>query len=170
MKKFRKICALVIGISAILDIWCVMALMFSNGFGEAAFSRGMKIIGLPSFLIDYLWIIFPIAIVVWVYIDSNADKYSDYPKFEKLMLIFVTLIFIFPWLFGFITIKLSDQKYINDKNAYEASGRILQIEGCQFKVFPDNRSYEELGSVPGQTCHDPIGVEMRAYERGEFKY
>lgn len=170
MKNFRKICAWIIGISVILDIWFFIALIFSNGFGGAAFSRGIKIIGLPSFLTDYLWIIFPIAIVVWVYIDSNKNKYQNYPKFEKFMLILITIIFISPWLFGFTAIKLSDQKYAEDKVTHEASGRILQIEGCQFKVFPDNSSYEDLGPVPGQTCRDPIGVETRAYQRGEFKY
>lgn len=166
MKNFKKICAWIIGISSILDIWFVLALILSNGYAGAAFSRGMKIIGLPSFFTDYLWIILPIAIVVWVYIDSNKDKY---PKFEKPMQVLITLIFIFPWLFGFIAIKLSDQKFIEDKASFEASGKIVQIEGCQFKIFPDN-SYQNLGPVPGKICRDPIGVETRAYERGEFKY
>ncbi len=169
MKNFRKICAWIIGISVILDIWLVLALMFSNGFGEAAFSRGMKIIGLPSFVTDYLWIVFPIAIVVLVYIDFNKNKYSNYPKFEKLILIFFTLIFISPWLFSFVAIKLSDQKYVEDKAIREASGRLIQIEGCQFKIFPDN-SFQELGSVPGQICRNPVGVWTRAYQKGEIKY
>ncbi len=169
MKIFRKICAWIIGISVILDIWFVLGLMFSNGFGGAALSKGMKIIGLPSFVTDYLWIIFPIIIVVWVYIDSNKNKYPNYPKFEKLMLVFITFIFIFPWLFISIAIKLSDQKFAEDRAAFEASGKLIQIEGCQFKIFPDG-TYQELGPVSSQTCRDPIGVETRAVQRGEFKY
>lgn len=161
----------VIIISVILDAWSFVALLFSNGFVGAAMSRGSNIIGLPSYITDNLgealFVLVPILFVVWVYVSSNKEKY---PKFDIVMSVAVTIIFVIPWLVTFVTIKLSDQKFNQDKAAFEASGRIIQIYGCEFKIFPDNSSYQELGAVPGQVCTDPVAVWTSAYKLGETKY
>ena len=162
MKIFRRVCGIIIGISGILDIWFGVAVLFSNGFGETALSRGSGIIGLPSFITDYLWILFSIIIVVWIYAASNNDKY---PTFEKIMIILVTLVFVCPWLFSFVAIKLSDQKFTADKAAFEASGRTIQIDSCLYKVFPDN-SWGPRSSVIGKNCADPEGLWMKTYPNG----
>ena len=167
MKKFRVICAIIIVVSVLLDFWSFAVLLFSNGFGGAALSRGATILGLPTSSFGYVWILFPIIIVVWLYATSNGEKY---PTFEKLMIVLVTLIFIFPWAFTFITIKLSDQKYTQDKAAYNASCRPVTIQGFQYKICPDG-NYQMVGVTPGtQAYNESIKVETEAYQAGEFKY
>ncbi len=162
MKTLRRVCGVIIGVSFILDVWFGAAILFSNGFGGAALSRGSSIIGLPSFITDYLWILFPIILVVWVYASSNRDKY---PTFEKVMIVLVTLIFVFPWLFSFFALKLSDQKFAADKASFEASGRTVEIGSCSYKVYPDN-SWSPRGSVAGKTCNDAEGLWIRTYPEG----
>lgn len=162
MKNFRRVCGVIIGISIILNIWLGAAILFSNGFVEAALSRGNSIMGLPSFIMNYFWILFPIIIVVWVYASSNKERY---PTFEKVMVILLTMAFVYPWLFSFVAIKLSDQKFTADKAAFEASGRTIKIGSCVYKVFPDN-SWSPRGSVMGQTCTDPESLWIETYPNG----
>lgn len=92
MKNFKRICAVLIALSAILDVVLYAGLLSVAGLG----AHSNKV---PSFSQDAL-VIFSIIfvpltlIITWVYISSNKEKY---PRADVVMSGLVTLMFILPW-------------------------------------------------------------------------
>jgi len=92
MKSFKRICGVLVALSAILDLALYAGLLSVAGLG----TYSSKV---PSFSEDAL-VIFgmlfvPFALIItWIYVSSNKEKY---PRADVVMSGLVTLLFILPW-------------------------------------------------------------------------